>query len=130
MCGDVATTEIRCKGIGIISDCPLNFSDPAKNPLFVTNIANFSRRNIRTFHHFAIIVVRKVLIHLIAPFTDKLPLELAERERNAVTFYTLNSTYYKYDFKGLFYYGVGNVVVFIFVTIHSANLLRVKGFWE
>jgi hypothetical protein len=72
-------------------------------------------------------VVRKLLIHQFAPFTEKLPFEVTERERDTVTFHALYPAYYEQDFKGLFYYGVGNVVVFIFVTIHSANLLRVKG---
>ena len=63
-------------------------------------------------------VVRKILIHQLAPSADKLPLEVAERESNLVTFNALNPADYKQDFQCLFHYDVGNVVAFIFVSIH------------
>ncbi len=72
-------------------------------------------------------VVRKLLIHQFAPFTEKLPFEITERERNTVTFHALNPANYKQDLEGLFYYEISNVVGFIFISIHRALFLRVKG---
>ena len=117
---EVACSERRCKGRGIQIESPLNFSDPAKNLLIVANIANFRRRNVRTHRHFAIMVVRKFLKHHVVPSADKFPFEVAERERDPVTFHALNPAYYKQDFNGLFHYDICNVVVFIFVSIHCA----------
>lgn len=120
MRSDVATTQIRCKGRGIIMESPAKFADPAKNLLIVANIANFALGNIRTHRHFAIMVIRKLLKHHVVPSADKLPLEVAERERNTVTFDTLNPADHQHDFEGFFYYEVCNVVGFIFVTVHRA----------
>ena len=65
-------------------------------------------------------VVRKFLEHQLAPSTDKLPFEVAERESNLVTFDALNPADYKQDFQRLFYYDVSNVVALVFVSIHCA----------
>ena len=109
-------------------ESPAKFADPAKNLLIVANIANFALRNVRTHHHFAIMVERKFLEHHVVPSADKLPFEFTERERDPVTFHALYPTYYQQDFNGLFYYDIGNVVGFIFISIHCAIYLRVNGF--
>ena len=71
-------SERRCKGRGIKIESPANFADPAKNLLIFTNIANFTLRNIRTHYHFATMVIRKFLVHHVAPFADKFPFEVTE----------------------------------------------------
>ncbi len=120
MSGDVADSEIRCKGRGKKSKTPPKFGEAAINLLFVTNITDFRRRNVRTPSHFTIVVVRKILIHQVVPFTDKLPFEVTERESNLVTLNALYPAYYKQDLEGLFYYGISNVVGLVFISKHRA----------
>ena len=120
-CRDVAVIdERRCKGRGIQIESPANFADQAKNLLIVTDIANFALRNVRTYSHFAIMVVRKFLEHHVAPSADKLPFEVTEGERDPVTFHALNPANYKQDFDSLFYYYISDVEGFIFFTVHCA----------
>ena len=120
MSGDVAYSEIRCKGRGFQIQSPAKFADPAKNLLIVTDIGNFTRRNVRTPSHFTIVVVRKILIHQVVPFTDKLPFEVTERESNHVTLNALYPAYYKQDLEGFFYYEISNVVGLVFISKHRA----------
>ena len=113
-------SERRCKSTAYQKKTPPKSGEAAINLLFVTNITDFRRRNVRTPSHFTIVVVRKILIHQVVPFTDKLPFEVTERESYPVTLYAFYSAYYKQDFEGLFYYEISNIVGFIFITIHRA----------
>ena len=71
-------------------------------------------------------VVWKVLIHQIAPFTDKLPLELAEGERNFVAFDLLDAAYDHHDFDGFIHYEICNIVAFVIRFCHFSLFYRVE----
>ena len=52
MCGDVATTEIRCKGRYKENKTPAILAEDAKKSLFVYNSANCAVRNVRREYGF------------------------------------------------------------------------------
>ena len=120
MARDIAITEMRCKSTAIQTKTPVKLTERAKNLLFCTNSADCALRKVRTSYHFTAIVIRKFVIHQRFPFSDKLPFEVTEGERDPVTFNALNPAYHKQDLKGLFDYDVRNVVGFILIAFHCA----------
>jgi hypothetical protein len=119
MCGDVATTEIRCKGRGNKIKTPAILAEAAKKLLFVNNSANCAVRNIGTHSHFAIMVIREFLIHPFMPPAYKVALEAFEGERNFVAFDLLDAAYDHHDFDGFIHYEICNIVVFDMKFCHS-----------
>ena len=81
--------EMRCKSTRSKNKTPLNFSEDAKNLIFVAEIAYFRRTKVSRFGQTAVRVVRKFAVRQFIPPPYKQTFKLTERKRNTVTFHAL-----------------------------------------